>query len=537
MPVCAGSVPSASLRVDISAQRLELIEPGRAMLEGSVERTADAAEHAVETIRLELAVVPEATELLSERHGRGLSRNARGPARRGRSGPRGERHRQSVDGHSAGLCYSAVRFLLLDHHFAQDIEALRRAAPDGLELDVISYDLLRSEALRILPEEVASGLEAFVQPQLEDARRRYAAVLREILEDRFSSRPFDAVVMPSDTFFYVRAAPEAAHALGVPFLVAQKETTISEHTMREHAEQIRRFSPPLADRMTVCSERHKHFWERAGGDGERIVVTGQPRFDFYIDRSGWPTDVPFGDGGPSVLFLSYAADAYHPGEGEGKGAWSALHVETEQGLHELARRGWRVLIKPHPQQSIESVREWRERAGELWGSRIFLVDPSTDVRPLIVGADVTTGFQSTALLEAMLAGRPVLYTGWDESARVLGDDLIPFHDWDQEITVVRAAEELPDAVIAARGEQCSAGVLERRREIAERYLGPLDGLASARTVAVLRREADLWAERRGAPEQALREQLDRRRTPLRVGRRTRVWSRTARRRVGAMLGR
>jgi hypothetical protein len=426
---------------------------------------------------------------------------------------------------------------MLEHHFAQDIDALRRAAGDDLELDVVPYDLLRAEALRVLPEEVGSGLEAFAKPELEGPRRRYAAILREILEDRFTGSPFDAIVMPSDTFFYVRSAPAVAHALGVPFLVAQKETTISEHTMREHAEEMRRFSPPLADRMTVCSERHKRFWVRAGGVEDKIVVTGQPRFDFYGHPSEWPTDVPFGDGGPTVLFLSYAVDAYHPGEGQGGGAWSSLHLQTEHGLHELARRGWRVLVKPHPQQPVESLREWRRRAGDLWGRRVFLVDPQADVRPLIVAADVTVGFQSTALLEAMLAGRPVLYTGWDEAASALGDELIPFQEWDREITVVRRAGELPKAVVAARGRECAANVLHSRREIAERYLGPLDGLAAERTVAVLRREADLWAAQRGAPEQELRERLARRRPPLRIARRGRTWSRTARRRVGAMLGR
>lgn len=426
---------------------------------------------------------------------------------------------------------------MLEHHFAQDIDALRRAAGDEIELDVMPYDLLRAEALRVLPEEVATGLAAFTKPELESERRRYAAILREILEDRFTASPFDAVVMPSDTFFYVRSAPPAAHALGVPFLVAQKETTISEHTMREHAEEMRRFSPPLADRMTVCSERHKRFWVRAGGAPDRIVVTGQPRFDFYGRPSEWPADVPFGDGGPSVLFLSYAVDAYHPGEGKGAGAWSALHLQTERGLHELARSGWRVLIKPHPQQSIESLREWRRRAGDLWDRRVFLVDPQADVRPLIVAADVIVGFQSTALLEAMLTGRPVLYTGWDEAAATLGDELIPFHEWDKQITVVRQAGELPGAVATARGNACAADVLHSRREIAERYLGPLDGQASERTVAVLREQADRWAAQRGATEQELRERLARRRAPLRIARRGRTWSRTARRRVGSMLGR
>lgn len=429
-----------------------------------------------------------------------------------------------------------MRFLVLEHNFAQDIDALRQAAGEDLELDVMPYELLRSEALRVLPDEVASGLEAFTKPELEEARRRYAAILREILEDRFTSNPFDALIVPSDTFFYVRCAPAAAHALGVPFLVVQKETTISEHTMREHSQELREHAPPLCDRMTVCSERHKRFWVRAGGNEDRIVVTGQPRFDYYAQPNGRPADAPFRDDGNTVLFLSYAVDAYHPGDRHGTDAWSSLHLQTEQGLYELARRGWRVLMKPHPQQPLESLREWRRRAGDLWGRQVFLVDPQADVRRLILTADVTVGFQSTALLEAMLAGRPVLYTGWDETASALGDELIPFDEWENEITVVRRAGALANAVVAARGRECRPDVLRNRREIAERYLGPLDGLAAERTLTVLRQQADVWAARRGEAEQELRQRLARRRTPLRIRRRGRGWSRTAKCRVGALLG-
>jgi hypothetical protein len=414
---------------------------------------------------------------------------------------------------------------------------MRQVAGGEVEFDVIGYELLRSESLRIFPGEVATGLRAFAAPELQDARNRYAAVLREIVEDRFTKFRFDAIVVPSDTFFYVRSMPAAAHALGVPFLVAQKETTISEHTMREHAEEVRRFAPPRADRMTVCSERHKQFWVRAGGRESDIVVTGQPRFDFYSDRSRWPAASRPGEPGPSVLFLSYAVDAYHPDVAQGSGGWELLHQQTERGLHELARRGWRVSIKPHPQQSLDTLQRLRERAGELWGERIVPVDPQADVRPLIVSADVVVGFQSTALLEAMLAGRPVVYTGWDESAAALGGEIIPFEQWEPQIAVVREAEGLPDAVIAARGQVYAEEILRARKETAERYLGPLDGLAAERTLAILSQEATRWAEQRGEPEMELRERLARRRPPLRLARRGRAWSRAARQRVGRTLGR
>jgi hypothetical protein len=451
---------------------------------------------------------------------------------------------------------------LLEHHFSQDIQEMQRAA-QGIELETIPYEHLRAEALRILPAEVATGLRAFACDELAGARRRYAAVLREMLEDRFSFRPFDAIVVPSDTFFYVREMPQIAHALGVPFLVAQKETTISEYTLREHAQEIRRFAPPCADRMTVCSERHKRFWLNAGGVAERILVTGQPRLDFYgrqpqraerdaatrTHARGAPArnDAPGrGTRGAetaadrderTVLFLSYAVDAYYPGEASEAPVWADLHRQTERGLHELAERGWRVLVKPHPQQSLERLQAWRREAKGLWGSRIALVDPQADARPLIATADAVVGFQSTAMLEAMLAGRPVIYTGWDPLALSVGDQLIPFERWRQEIAVVDDAASLADTVEAAAAKPCSASVLSRRRVIAESYLGPLDGHAAERTVAALREEAERWADRRGPAERQLRERLARRRRPLRLARRSRLLSQTLRRRLGAALGR
>lgn len=427
-----------------------------------------------------------------------------------------------------------MRFLVLDHYFWQDIASLTAAAGDGIAFDVMPFEDFHAEALRVFPIEVATGLEAFTRPELEDARRRYAEILREILEDRFTRAPFDAIVLPSDTFFYVRAAPDVAHSLGVPVIVVQKETTISDHTMRIHSEYVRRYARPLADRMTVCSERQREFWVRAGADPATLAVTGQPRFDYYLRPSAWP--VPASDG-PTVLFLSYAVDAYHPEEGGSADPWASLHRQTELGLNELAREGWRVLIKPHPQQSPEHVRAWRERAGKLWGRSVLLVDPGTDVRELIVTADVTVGFQSTALLEAMLAGRPTVYTGWDRSAIEMGGDLIPFQEWDGEITVVRRPDELAPVVASLRGRRFDVERQTRRRAIAERYLGPLDGGASDRVLAILATEATDWAAHRGATETERRRRLAARRPRLRLSRRTRAGLRTTRRRVGAMLGR
>jgi hypothetical protein len=412
-----------------------------------------------------------------------------------------------------------MRLLVLDHYFEQDIDAIRAEGGAELEIRTIPFDLLRSEALRVFPEEVATGLEAYARPDLEPQRLEWSRRLESLLEEQFSRREFDAFVSPSDVFFYVRATPAACHRLGVPFFVAQKETTISPETMESHAERVRTYAPPIADRMTVCSERHRQFWLRAGASPEAVQVTGQPRFDYYAGLGDERVEAGYGQGDPVALFFSYQVDAYHPTEGAGTPVWADLHRQTEEGLLSLAERGWRILIKPHPQQPWKEERRRIARsAGSALDDRVFLIDPGEDARRLIAGADVIVGFQSTALLEAMLAGRPVVYTGWDPEAARLHAELIPFAEWDDAVAVVRSAAELPAAIERARDDDRDA---QRARQIAEEYLGPVDGGAARRTIESIRECAEGFEAARTPEVSRRRDALAAGRPPLALGRRAR----------------
>jgi glycosyltransferase involved in cell wall biosynthesis len=410
-----------------------------------------------------------------------------------------------------------MRLLVLDHFFDQDIDALVRAGGPEVDVRVWPYHDLRWEALRVFPEEVATGLEPFARDEMAPLRERWALRLGRLLEERFTRAPFDAFVAPSDVFFYVRAAPQICHRLGVPFFVAQKETTISPHTMGEHAARVARWAPPVADHMTVCSERHREFWLRAGAAPERVTVTGQPRFDFYAHPERWPASRA--DEPPTVLFFSYHVDAYHPSEGAQAPVWRELHRQTERGLYELAARGWRVLVKPHPQQSVAGVRRrLRRELPASIRSRVQLVSPQADARELIMRAAVVVGFQTTALLEAMLAGKPVVYTGWDEEAHRVASALIPFDRWQRGIDVVRDAAELAATIEAAHRRPVDPATMDFRRAVVAEQLGPVDGRAAERTLTVLRGVVEEFARRR-APEAVVRRRtLAARRPARRLGR-------------------
>jgi hypothetical protein len=426
-----------------------------------------------------------------------------------------------------------MRALVLDHFFEQDIDALRAAAGDAVAFDVMPFETLRAEAMRVFPVDVATGLEAYTRPEFAAHRDRWGEQLREILHDAFTRRPYDAFVSPSDEFFYVRRAPEAVHVLGVPFVAVHKETTISPNTLQVHAEWVRRHSGPIADRMTMCSERHREYTLRTGADPELIAVTGQPRFDFYRHPERWPQRA--GDA-PTVLFLSYLSGLYHV-EGD-EPRWAEMHRETEAGLWELARRGWRVVIKPHPQQDWHADRRRiGAEVGELLDRQVVLAQPTDDMRPLLVTSDVVVGFQTTGLYEAMVAGTPIVYTGWHPDARRLAAEMHPFHEWSDILEPVLERERFVAAVEENRGRTLDPAARAKAQALAEEHLGPVDGRASERTIEVLVDEVRRWEAARTPEQQALRDELARRRPPLRPGRTARRALRTGRRRLGAALGR
>jgi hypothetical protein len=378
-----------------------------------------------------------------------------------------------------------LRVLALDHYFDQDLLALE--AHPRLSVRRFPYQRLRGPALRILGNEVATGLDTYNRPGLAAARRRYGTWLAREVRRLYLEQAFDVIVLPSDTFFYVRSLPEAAHALGIPVVVVQKETTVSVGTMQEHSALMRSAAPFIADFMTVCSERHMEFWLRVGAERARIEVTGQPRFDLYAAQNVRPPSPR-----PRVLFLSYALDAYVPrvGREPRSTTWRQLRDETEAVLLKAVGSGsCQVLVKCHPQQNqaAEKTRLAR-RSGSLWGHHFSVAGADADTRLLILDADVVVGFQTTALYESVAAKRAVIYAAWGAEYARLRDRLIPFETAPAGCLSSAASPDalarLLESTVPSHDAPCS--------DWYGQALGHIDGHASERVAARLHEVAAAW---------------------------------------------
>jgi hypothetical protein len=391
-----------------------------------------------------------------------------------------------------------LRVLALDHFFDQDLRALE--AHPRLNVRRFPYQRLRGPALRMLGGDVATELDTYNRTDLERARRRYAAWLVDEVRRLYLEQAFDVIVLPSDTFFYVRSLPDAAHALGIPVVVVQKETTVSVGTMQVHSADMRAAAPFISDFMTVCSERHMEFWLRAGAEPSLIQVTGQPRFDMYAVQTSRPPTPR-----PRVLLLSYALDAYVPrvGRAPRPSTWQQLRDETETVLLTAARSGTcEVIVKCHPQQNqrAEVARLARE-AGATWRHGFSVAEADADPRELIVAADAIVGFQTTALYEAVAARKPVVYAAWGKEYEQFRERLIPFEAAPEGCLRQASSAEnlvaLMQDVPALPGPSCAAWY--------EQALGRIDGHATERVADRLEAVAAAW------PAGSARNDLDRRR--------------------------
>lgn len=397
-----------------------------------------------------------------------------------------------------------VRVLALDHYFDQDLQSLE--VHPRLEVRRFRYQRLRRRALRIMGADVGHGLDRYNDPGLARARSRYAAWLAREVQRLYLERAFDVIVLPSDTFFYVRTLPAAAHRLGLPVVVMQKETTISRATMETFSLEVGAAAPFISDFMTVCSERQRAFWIRAGADPGLIEVTGQPRFDVYASASAASRTKP-----QLVLFLSYALDAYVPGAGRGDGslAWEPLRRETEATLFDQVRAGTcELIVKCHPQQDhAVEARRLARAAGQLWNHGISLASSDADTREAIMSADVVVGFQTTAMYEAVAARRSVIYAAWGDAYERFRAGLIPF---DAAPSGCMSHARSP-ADLRALLTEGNPGVASGCQAWYEEALGVVDGGSADRVATRLAIIAESWSAT------DLRRDLDRRRRRFAVG--------------------
>jgi len=261
-----------------------------------------------------------------------------------------------------------------------------------------------------------------------DPRRiaQYRDECRLLFKRLYRRFEFRVLMTSSDVFYWVREFIGVAREFGVTCVVLDKEGTISPYAYDAIAERIRALAPFVSDHIYVWSESQREFWKKIGVAEHQITVVGQPRSDLFFTEHRHDVDAYFPTVQPLVSVFSFDDAAYLPREAVDRGiSWKGLKRQTLDVVELLAEAypDHNFLVKAHPQQ-----RDLGELRARYSRDNLAVVGGAAIANELIQRSDLIIGFQTTALIEAMMLDRPVIYTAWDEYYReYLTDALLPLH--------------------------------------------------------------------------------------------------------------
>jgi CDP-Glycerol:Poly(glycerophosphate) glycerophosphotransferase len=378
-------------------------------------------------------------------------------------------------------------FVILNHCYDLDVEALCAAATPH-ELWVLDPFALFTDIHHFFPPEHRDLACVYGAGAMAGTIARYKRELATDFARQLVRRTrLDALITPSDTFYYLRPIIEELRALGVPTVVQCKEGTIAPGAMMdEHAALLGHRYPPIADAYLLWSENHARFWGKVGVPAARMQVLGQPRSDFFFHRERWPSKQALGltEGKRLVVAFTFDADSYvRVLEPNRDRPWKANRDAMHAAVKRIARErpDVEVVIKAHPQQ--EELAEVTAEVAADPIANVRLLTGAGLANPLLAHADVILGFQSTVMIEAMLTKAPVFYMGWGDWHPRFEAGLIPIHT-SGGVVIPRGPEDLEHQLREALDGRLapSPEMLRARKAFTDRYFADADGRVAERVL-------------------------------------------------------
>lgn len=389
-----------------------------------------------------------------------------------------------------------LKIVAFNHFFDQDLMSMHYAIKKGInaELGVISPFILY-ELVKIFIPTIKHEYRGYIDKRLILAKETLRKVLLRLLRELQKEIPGVVFLAPSDQFYWIREFVMACREVGFPFFILDKEGTISPHDFRALPLDIKTYMPLIADYFLVWSERQAQFHLNAGGDKDKIYIVGQPRSDFWFHNDLWAEKEKFfkelgiNSNNKTVLFFDFMNNNYIRDEYFKKGFnWDDFLLDIHSVLFVLAEKHKDInfIFKTHPQ--AQNTNEIRTKIKKSGLKNVFLVTGAKASTNLIINSDLVIGFVTTALLDAMLTDKPIIYTFWG-NAPDFKDNIIRF-DENKGIDIARRKDEFERIVEKYIANDFSFTinnkVREARRKLTDIFFYNADGNVGERVLHMIR---------------------------------------------------
>ena len=412
----------------------------------------------------------------------------------------------------------AIRQILPDGSLVRP----RRAQPGELSVLALSAEQYRDDPLflagapnvrvLVLPQRWQTRLilqfysagylwHQYMNPEAEsdiaDAKEKLRSFLRAFLPKLYGRLNVDCVIAPHIHYYPDADWGAVSDELGFPFVVLQRENMALSKFLRELVTwRIRHMGQFEGSKIIVHNAAMESLYRDANIAGHADVVSlGCIRMDGFIERVRKAQ--PPANARKKVIFFPFYLGRTL--DERVRPFFDSVHVSLVRFA--LQHSEFDILIKPKP----KFEKNWREDFDQAitqagLGTKTpanLTIDSGGDAQDLIMTADVVSGLQTTTLLEAGLAGRPVVIPFYGEVDTPEFINRVMFHESFDAFSVARSDEDL----IRMLGEAAKSGgsVTVDRTQIEplfSRLVADLNGGATGRYVDALKASVQDCSQRR-----------------------------------------
>jgi CDP-glycerol glycerophosphotransferase (TagB/SpsB family) len=302
----------------------------------------------------------------------------------------------------------------------------------------------------------------------------------EIFKYMRDKEKIDMIVVAYDVVEFEKTLVTVGNRKGVPSLVVQHG--ISGHPIG--------FLPLAASKIAAWGRITRDWLVKEGVDGDRVVITGSPRYDRYLlsdenrvkEKEKICRELHLDLQKKIIVFATDIA-------GE-KTSFANLHVslkEMETYFHVLikALRAFpeaQLVIKFHPGIRNEDVQ--RELIQRIGGDNVVAIK-NIDMKALLNSSDILIALWSTVGLEAMILDKPVITMD-------LTDRVVPHHAYKRlyaksgaAIGVYNEEDLVPAIRDALYNEEVRKRLAEARNKFVYEYVYKQDGKPSKRVADLI----------------------------------------------------
>ncbi len=412
-----------------------------------------------------------------------------------------------VDTHRASPRHRAV--ILTRGGFLDDV---KESFLDADDFEVIRWPsfALKAFATAMLSPELDHNFYLSDDPKIEATKTAYRQFLAKVWQKYNATMPVDVVLTGNFAYFPEREFATVLEEAGTPFIALHKENVrpprrVEEYWFTLYKERRGKFT---GRRICVYNEIERDLEISSGvmkPDG--IVVTGMPRLDRLHRWRQENAGKAIGRARPMVLFFAFSrqdkltaihrkATAGLPGnmepmEGEwGKLSWGRFCEGSHKAMIDLARSrpDIDVVFKLKGQTRAKTdITEMMDGFQKPLPANLSVISTG-DPLELIAQCRVAAGFNTTALLEGLAAGKPVIVPRFEEALDPEMQDLII--DLGGAVEYASSPAEFVEMVLGYIDEpnEIASELSAESRRILRYWVGNDDGHAGGRVLEVVREE-------------------------------------------------